>query len=142
MFAYTVRALAFGLIVCLIGFPAAHAEVLRFTTTLTGAAQVPPSQSRGTGAGEFQYDTSTNQLTFAIVYQDLTGPSIAGHIHGPADAGSNAGVIIPFGIAASPINGTATLTPDQADALVRGLLYVNIHTATYKDGEIRGQIVK
>src|SRR5262245_32347307 len=86
MVVHTIRALGLCLIACLLGLPSAYAEVLRFTTTLSGAAQVPPTQSRGTGEGEFQYDTSTSQLTFAIVYQDLTGASIAGHIHGPADA--------------------------------------------------------
>lgn len=47
MAVYTIRASSLCLIACLLGLPSAYAEVLRFTTTLTGAAQMPPTQSRG-----------------------------------------------------------------------------------------------
>ena len=38
--------------------------------------------------------------------------------------------------------GSATLNDAQAKALVDGDLYVNVHTATNKGGEIRGQLTK
>jgi len=38
--------------------------------------------------------------------------------------------------------GAATLTDTQAEDLMAGKWYVNIHTATYKAGEIRGQLTK
>lgn len=103
---------------------------------------MPPNTSRATGQGEFQFNTVTHQLTFAIVYDDLSGPATAGHIHGPGGPRTNAPAIVAFGVPDSPINGTATLTSAQAAALVAGELYVNIRTARYRDGEIRGQITK
>jgi hypothetical protein len=42
----------------------------------------------------------------------------------------------------SPIDGTATLTPEQAKELVDGKWYFNLHTSANPGGEIRGQILK
>jgi hypothetical protein len=63
-----------------------------------------------------------------------------GHIHGPAEPGKIAGVMIPFPKVESPFEGSATLTDAQAADLIAGKLYVNIHTAENKGGEIRGQV--
>lgn len=97
--------------------------------------------SSGKGMGEFTYDPATHTLTYNVTYEGLTGPGVAAHIHGPADPGQNAGPVVPFPNAASPISGTATLTDAQAAELAAGKYYVNVHTAANKGGEIRGQIV-
>lgn len=96
----------------------------------------------GKGMGMFMYEPSTHTLTYEVTYEGLTGPAVAAHIHGPADPGQNAGPVVPFASAASPIKGTATLTDAQAAELAAGKYYVNIHTAANKGGEIRGQILK
>ena len=44
--------------------------------------------------------------------------------------------------AASPLEGSATLNDAQAKALMDGDMYVNVHTAANKGGEIRGQLMK
>lgn len=97
--------------------------------------------STGKGAGTFTYDPATHTLTYNVTHEGLTGPAMAAHIHGPADAGANAGVVVPFAAAVSPISGTATLTDAQAAELQAGKYYVNVHTAANRGGEIRGQIV-
>ena len=38
--------------------------------------------------------------------------------------------------------GSATLTDAQADELLAGKWYVNVHTAANKGGEVRGQVTK
>jgi hypothetical protein len=124
------------------GSATAFAETVALKAMLDGAAEVPPNDSPGTGRATFTYDTDTKHLTYSITYDGLTGPATAGHIHGPAAAGESAGIVVPFAVPESPISGTATLTDDQAAALLAGRLYVNIHTAANKAGEIRGQIVK
>lgn len=71
----------------------------------------------------------------------LSGPATAAHFHGPASAGANAGVVVPFANAASPIEGQATITAAQAADLMAGRWYANIHTAANPGGEIRGQML-
>ncbi len=58
--------------------------------------------------------------------------------------GVNAGVQFDIGAVsglASPMVGNATITAQQADDLISGLWYVNIHTTAFGGGEIRGQVV-
>lgn len=117
------------------------AEARRFEATLSGAAEVPPTQSAGTGKAVASLDAATKTLSWTVEYSGLTGPATAGHIHGPAGPDANAGVMVPFtGDLASPIKGTAQLTDEQIAALEGGQTYVNIHTAAHPPGEIRGQL--
>jgi hypothetical protein len=122
--------------------PTAWAEVMKMKATLSGAAEVPPNTSPATGQASLDYDSVTKKLTWNVTYTGLTGPATAGHIHGPAAAGANAGVVVPFASATSPISGSATLTDAQATELLAGRMYINIHTDAHKGGEIRGQIGK
>ena len=127
----------------LIAASAAHAESQTYKATLNAAAQVPPNDSKGTGALTATYDTVTKKLAYNVTYANLTGPVTAAHFHGPAAAGANAGVLVPVnGDLASPMKGEATLTDAQAADLQAGRMYFNIHTAANKGGEIRGQVTK
>jgi hypothetical protein len=124
------------------GVSIAQAEMMKFKATLSGAAEAPAVDSKGTGQAALDYDTVTKQLKWTVTYSGLSGNATAAHIHGPAAAGSNAPPIIPFASAASPINGSATLNDAQVANLMAGMLYVNVHTAAHPPGEIRGQIVR
>lgn len=124
------------------GVSIAQAEMLQMKATLNGAQEVPAVATQGTGTATFTFDTVTRKLDYDISYSGLTGPAAAAHIHGPAAVGANAGVMVPFPAAASPIKGSATLTEAQATALMAGNTYVNVHTAAHGGGEIRGQITR
>ena len=110
----------------------------KYTATLDAAQEVPPKTSSGSGTATMTLDG--DKLTYDVTYKDLTGPATAAHIHGPADAGANAAVMVPFSNPANPIKGTVNLTPEQVTALKAGKEYVNVHTAQNPGGEIRGQI--
>lgn len=125
----------------LFGLPA-HAETVRLHVILNSISEVPPIASSGTGRGQFTYDTESKQFTYAVVYDALTGPAIAAHIHGPALPGANAGVVVDMLVPTSPMRGTATLSDAQAAELLAGHYYVNVHTDENKSGEIRGQITR
>jgi hypothetical protein len=134
--------LALAAILSLAAFPAA-AEMVNFTVAVDGEQQVPPAATAGVGVLEATFDTETRVLTWTLLYSGLTGPATAGHFHGPADIDVNAGVAVGFeGSLASPLVGTATLLPEQAKQLLDGLWYINIHTAAFPGGEIRGQLVR
>ncbi|WP_201748008.1 CHRD domain-containing protein [Chitinophaga vietnamensis] len=115
------------------------------SASLNGAQEVPPTTSSATGTFSGSYDPASYKITFTLSWNGLTGPPTAMHIHGPAAAGSNAGVEVPitgFAAAASgSVTVTATvLTQAQGTDLIANKYYVNIHTAANPGGEIRGQI--
>ena len=123
--------------------PAAFAQAVNYKADLKAASQVPPNDSKGTGALTATYDPASKKLTYTVNYKDLAGPATAAHFHGPADAKANAGVVVPVnGAVTSPIKGEATLTDAQAKDLADGKWYFNVHTAANKGGEIRGQVMK
>lgn len=118
----------------------AMAETVNLKATLAAANSVPPTDSKGTGDAVLAYDAASKTLTYTVTFSGLSGDATAAHLHGPADATANAGVVVPFTVTASPIKGTATLTDAQAADMLAGKWYVNVHTAANKNGEIRGQV--
>lgn len=121
----------------------AAAETQNFKADLRANTEVPPNDSKGVGHVTATYDTDSKTLSWKVGYSDLTGPATMAHFHGPARPGKNAGVMVPIkGSLASPFEGSATLTDDQAKALENGDMYFNVHTDKNKGGEIRGQVEK
>ena len=121
---------------------AASAAMIDFSATLTSASEVPPKTSAGNGDMLATLDTATKTLTYTLTFENLTGPATAAHFHGPAAAGTNAGVLVPIGNnPTSPAHGTAKLTDPQIADLEAGKWYVNVHTAANPGGEIRGQVM-
>jgi len=112
-----------------------------FAGALSGAQEVPATRSAGTGTVSAKIYPTTKAMTYRVEYAGLTGPATAAHFHGPAGPGANAGVIVPFAAAASPITGGATLTDAQLADVMAGKWYANVHTAANPGGEIRGQIM-
>lgn len=119
----------------------AEANLVTFSTQLRGANEVPPVLTMGSGQVDAVLNKSTNLLRWKLSYSGLSGPATAGHFHGPAPVGANAGVALPFpGQMSSPMEGSATLTAAQVADLMAGRWYANIHTAGNPGGEIRGQM--
>ena len=131
-----------ALAACLAATSPVLADTLTFKANLAAATEVPPNDSKATGTVTATYDTATKKLTWQGTYSGLTGPVTAGHFHGPADPGKNAGVAVPITASSSPFQGSADLTDAQAADLMAGKWYVNIHTDAHKGGEIRGQVAK
>jgi hypothetical protein len=124
------------------GGAAMAADTVSLGAKLSGAAEVPANASTGMGSLEASLDKQTRVLTWTVSYSGLTGPAKAGHFHGPAAAGANAGVALPFtGSVDTPIKGSATLTEAQVADLLAGKWYVNLHTAANAGGELRGQVM-
>ncbi len=131
----------FAAAVLSMAFTAGALAATMYTADLKGSQEVPANDSKGTGNAELTYDAAAKKLSWKVTYSGLSGPATAAHIHGPADAGKDAPVAIKFDNPASPIEGSATLTDEQAKELQGGKWYVNVHTAEHKGGEIRGQVM-
>ena len=134
---------ALGLLALGLAAAPAYAETVNYTAALNGASETPPNTSPATGNVKATYDTGTKKLSWTADYAGLTGPATAAHFHGPAPVGKPADVLVPLkGSLESPLTGSATLTEPQAKALTDGMMYLNVHTAKNKAGEIRGQLEK
>jgi len=137
-------------------------KVVNFTAHLSGDQEVPAVETEATGQAVFQLSKDGYSLSYKIIVANIDSVRMA-HIH-LAPAGVNGGVVVwlyPSGpppvLIEAPVNGilaegviteTSLLggalegEPFSAlvDALSSGNAYVNVHTATYPGGEIRGQI--
>lgn len=121
---------------------------------LTGAQETPAVTTSALGTMDVFYSKETRILTYTINWSGLTGPVAAAHIHGTAPTGFAAPVVQTFSTSAiircSSSSTTAcgtyrgTLQTDEVvvkeQDLLNGVYYVNIHTAAFPGGEIRGQI--
>ena len=128
-----------------------------FGASLDGSQQVPPFVTPGTGLGFFVFDDVSKVLTWDITFGSLlspifVGPGAGAHIHaGPAGGiglpiifldASNPGTIMSGeGLTAGRFIGSDILTMPEETALFAAGLYVNFHTLSSPDGEIRGQIL-
>jgi hypothetical protein len=116
--------------------------MVALSTQLRTANEVPTITGSGYGTVDAAFNKTTNLLSWKVNYAALTGPARAGHFHGPAASGVNAGVALAWtNPISSPMEGSATLTPAQAADLLAGRWYANIHTAANPGGEIRGQML-
>jgi hypothetical protein len=123
---------------------AAQAATIVLKSDLKASAEVPPKDSAGKGTLTATLDTDTNELKYHVEFSGLTGSIVAAHFHGPAAEGVNAKPQVPIKTSpiSSPIDGSTTITPEQAKDLVDGKWYFNLHTSANPGGEIRGQILK
>ncbi len=127
---------------CLIVAGPVVAETIAFKANLGGNSEVPANDSKGKGTVTATYDTATKKLSWKGDYSGLSGPATMAHFHGPAAPDKNAAVALPIVPSTSPFEGSATLTDPQAAQLMAGQWYVNVHTAAFPAGEVRGQVVK
>ncbi|HEX4844797.1 MAG TPA: CHRD domain-containing protein [Geothrix sp.] len=107
---------------------------------LSGADEVPANASTATGAATFSVNPATKVLTGTVTTSGISG--VGAHIHEGAK-GVAGPIVIPLsggsgGVWTVPA-GTV-LTDAQYTALQANTYYVNVHSAAYTGGEIRGQI--
>jgi len=113
---------------------------MRFAADLSGP---PSSPSAGKGSLVAAYSPATQVLQWRLSYGGLSGPVTWGFLDGPDRTGTEAD-IVPINLAteSNPHPGAATLTAQQAEALLAGRWSVVLKTEQYPAGEIRGAIVR
>jgi hypothetical protein len=116
-------------------------------TTMSGSQETPAVTTSGTGTVEATYNRLTKTLNYKVTFSGLTGAAAAAHIHGPGEGGIAAGVLQAFvgfpAAAAGTYSGSLYVdgVKIQENELLNHRYYVNIHTAMFPGGEIRGQII-
>ena len=139
--------LSAGLLLWFAASHAASAGTVDFTVALTGEQVVPQVTTYGIGAIDLTYDYDTRVLRWLLAFSGLTSRVLFAQIHGPAERGQVAPAEIWLSDKAmirpvpGVVSGEATLSLEQAQQFLAGQLYVEVHTAVNREGELRGQIV-
>ncbi len=115
---------------------------IQLNASLSGAAEVPPVSTAGSGNAFLTIVNNT--LNYCVSFTNLTSNATAAHLHGPATRTQNAGVLIGFSgvpaATAGSFSGSTALSAQNLLYLINGLTYVNVHSANFGGGEIRGQV--
>jgi Cu/Zn superoxide dismutase len=128
-----------GVTVALLGATsAAHADMLKFHANMVAGEETPATDSKGKGTADVTVDTAAKKVMWTVKVDGLTGAATAAHIHGPAAKGAKAAPEIDM--SKTIMDGSAAITDAQIADIKAGKTYVNVHTAKFPDGEIRGQL--
>ena len=168
-FAKVASVFLFGMLV--VTCSAANADIIEFIATgaqgegLLAGNIDPVTGSSGAGAiGEsgVRFDTDSNTLFVDVLwgaangFSDLTGEILMLHLHGPTPSLApdnfgevNTDILVNLGNSNefnnSPSNGGLVdnffLSNQEAGYLLSGRTYINVHTALYPAGEIRGYLL-
>lgn len=126
-----------------------------YTIALNGAQERPtPTTSAGYGVGIVSIDRDQTNAHFMSVWGGLTGPAIMGHFHTGLFTQSGPVVfnLVPFfDNTAAPAavygywkddNAGQPFTQRRSLQFQRDSMYMNLHTAAFQGGEIRGQVYR
>ena len=116
------------------------ASAAEMKITLSGAQEVPPvtTSARGSGVITLAADKSISG-SVSVTGMEAT----MAHIHEAKMSNGSGPVIISLSRTGDnewSIPADTKLTDDQIQSLKAGNLYINVHSATFKSGEIRGQL--
>jgi len=125
------------------GFPnlnalAAGLQVSPHAALGDGSQQVPPNGTTAVAVVRGGPEKAGGTDFWFEVVHDVANPTAA-HIHN-APPGSNGGIVVNFGDPTSPIQATGVDMSGLLNELLAGDLYVNVHSAAFPAGEVRGQI--
>lgn len=126
---------------------------------LTSEAEVAPPVVSSNARGNVSLGLSASSIDFALALDPLPETSVSAvHIHvgapgtngpiifslyqsvidGPLN-GSRSGTLQVFNLESQPARGVSSFS-DAINAILSGNTYINVHTAAYPNGEIRGQL--
>jgi hypothetical protein len=106
---------------------------------LTGAQEVPPVTTSASGSGTITVGADKS-VSGSVTTSGIA--ATAAHIHEGA-MGANGPVIVPLAKTSDNVWSVAAgakLTDAQYESYKAGKLYVNVHSAANKGGEIRAQL--
>ena len=123
--------------------PQREPELSAFKAQLNGSQVVPGTDSAATGEMVAVLDRRSGLLRWRISFSNLSGPVTRAMFHSPAMSGEVSRAVLPVGRnVTSPYEGRANLTGSQQSNLLTGQWYVELSTARYPEGEIRGQLIE
>jgi hypothetical protein len=128
-----------------------------FKAELSGSEEVPPVKTKAKGEATFHLIKGGEELAYKLTVRGIENVTVA-HIHqgkkgqngppvvnlftGPEKKGKFSGVLAEGSITAEKMFGPLAGKPLKAliDMIESGDAFVNVHTESHLEGEIRGQI--
>jgi hypothetical protein len=130
-----LSAIALGLVALCASASAAEMKI-----TLNGAQEVPPVTTSASGSAVITL-AADKSISGSV---SVTGmEATMAHVHEAKMFNGSGPVIISLSKTGDnewSIPADTKLTDDQLQSLKAGNLYINVHSATFKSGEIRGQL--
>ena len=120
----------------------ALAAPVKLAATLSGAAETPPGKPGGTGGFTVELDPDTNDFCYKLWGEGIGAPTMA-HIHSGA-AGVAGPPVITLEVTGKNDDSCIAVDKAKLDPIVAdpSAFYVNIHTAEFPAGAVRGQLAK
>lgn len=120
----------------------AFAKPVTFTATLTGAAETGGGDADGAGGFKAEADDETGDFCFTLWADKTARPTMA-HVHEGA-AGADGKPVGTLEMTGKDSDACIALEPDliKKIAATPDAYYVNVHTADFPKGAIRGQLAK
>lgn len=121
--------------------PAAAATVV-LATTLSGANEPSGGDADGGGGFRVEVDADTGDFCYSLWGDKIAAPTMA-HVHSGA-AGVDGPPVATIEVTGKDSDQCVALEPDKLKPIVANpaAFYVNIHTADFPKGAVRGQLAK
>ena len=116
----------------------------KFSVYLNGRQEVPANNSTGNGTCFVTVNATETQVSVDCRYRNLSSNVVGAHIHDAGPVGVNGPIRFDFTFTGSTTGTIGPLTfnttPAQIADMRSNKWYINIHTANFTGGEIRGQV--
>jgi TRAP-type C4-dicarboxylate transport system substrate-binding protein len=118
----------------------AFAASKTITVKLTGSEETPKGDPKGKGTAKVTLNSTTGQVCYKLSWSGIDTPT-ASHIHQGAK-GKAGPVVIPLFSGTPKKSACVTASKSLVGKILKTptSYYVNVHTAKYKDGAVRGQL--
>ena len=132
-----------GAITAMLFAASAQAEdVLHVSAALDGASETAGGKPGGSGEFFAEIDPDSGDLCYTLTVSGIGVPAAA-HVHSGA-AGSDGDVVTPINVTGDDGDECVALQRDVTKAIAAdpAAYYVNVHTADFPKGAVRGQLAK
>ncbi len=114
-------------------------QIVATVVGIDGPQEVPPVVSPGSGIALISMDRAINRLGYDIRFAGLTTAESNAHFHGFSGPGVGSGVVHGLALGARKL-GVWNFPVGSRVPILSNLTYINIHSAMFPGGEIRGQV--
>ncbi len=112
------------------------------TAMLAGANETAGGNAQGSGTFKVEADVETGDFCYTLTADKIGTPTMA-HLHAGA-AGKDGDVVVPLTVTGAASDECVAIEPDKLKPILADPagFYINVHTAEFPNGAIRGQLVK